>query len=181
MSAFAGGRRYLVGGVLCGVLLAADQLSKNFVVHRLWPGQLMPVIPGYLNFIRSHNTGGVFSLLAGKPLLFTLLSLGAISLLIYLYTRLERKPLATLAAATILAGAFGNLIDRIRFGFVIDFVDLHIRGWHWYIFNVADAAISVGALVLVLATIIDEKRKAPEAAGGEAGAASAPAPDPKTE
>ena len=170
MSAFGGGRRYLTGGVLFAVLLAADQVTKYFVTRRLWPGQLMTVVPGYLNFIRSHNTGGVFSLLAGKPLFFTILSLAAIALLVYLYVKLEYKPAATLATATVLAGAFGNLVDRIRFGFVIDFIDLHVQGWHWYVFNIADAAISTGAIVLVIATIFDERRKAPatESRAGEA-------------
>jgi signal peptidase II len=173
VSAFAGGRRFLTGGVLFAVLLAADQVTKYFIIHRLWPGQLRAVIPGYLNFVRSHNTGGVFSLLAGKPLFFTILSLAAIALLIYLYVKLDRKPAATLATATVLAGAFGNLIDRIRFGFVIDFIDLHVQGWHWYIFNVADAAISLGAIALVIATFRDERRKAPPAENPAAAAGPA--------
>jgi signal peptidase II len=139
-------------------LIAADQVTKALILKHLWPGRLVEVIPGVLNFTLSQNTGGVFGMLSDKRLLFTILSVIAIALLCYLFTRLAGKPGASLAAASIFAGAVGNLADRFRHGYVVDFVDLHAGSWHWYIFNIADAAITLGAISLFILTFLDERR-----------------------
>jgi len=155
-----GRRRYALAGALAVGLVAADQLTKFLVAKHLRFGEVVGVVPRYFNLVLSHNTGGAFSLLAGRPRVFTVLSLVAIVLLGYLFTRLEGKTFSTLATAGVLAGALGNLVDRFRFGYVIDFVDLHIGAWHWYIFNVADAAITIGAIALFISTFVGERRRA---------------------
>ena|GEM_PF-110373 len=155
----SGLRRYAVGGAFAAALIAADQVTKHLVAERLWPGRLVEVVPHFFNLALSHNTGGAFSLFPHKPLVFTALSLAAVTLLCYLFTRLDRKPGASLAAAAIFAGAIGNLADRFRLGYVVDFVDVHAGRWHWYVFNVADAAITVGAISLFVLTFIDERRR----------------------
>jgi signal peptidase II len=139
-------------------LIAADQVTKYFVLKHLWPGRVVEVIPHFFNLALSHNTGGAFSLLSDKPLLFTILSIMAITLLCFLFTRLAGKSAASFAAASIFAGAVGNLADRFRLGYVVDFVDVHAGPWHWYVFNVADAAITVGAFSLFVLTFLDERR-----------------------
>lgn len=140
-------------------MVAADQVTKHLVVRHLWPGRLVEVVPHFFNLTLSRNTGGIFGLLGDKPLVFTVLAIVAVVLLCYLYTRLDGKPGASFAAAAIFAGAVGNLADRFRLGYVVDFVDLHAGPWHWYVFNVADAAITAGAISLFVLTFIDERRE----------------------
>lgn len=151
--------RYAAGGAFAAALIAADQVTKYFVAKHLWPGRIVEVIPHFFNLALSQNTGGAFSLLPDKPLVFIVLSIVAVALLCYLFTRLEDKPAVSFAAAAIFAGAVGNLADRFRFGYVVDFVDLHVGPWHWYVFNVADAAITVGAISLFVLTFLDERRR----------------------
>lgn len=163
-----GGRRYAAAGVFAAALFLADQGSKYLVVRDLWPGRVVEVVPRFLNLVFCPNTGGVFGLLPAQPVVFMLLSLVAVALLGYLFTRLEGKTAASFAAAALLAGALGNLVDRFRFGHVVDFIDLHAGPWHWYVFNVADAAITVGALSLFVLTFLDERRKQRRAAASPA-------------
>ena len=155
----SGLRRYAAGGAFAAALIAADQVTKYFVAKHLWPGRIVEVIPHFFNLALSHNTGGAFSLLPDKPLVFTILSIVAAALLCYLFSRLPGKPAASFAAAAIFAGAVGNLADRFRLGYVVDFIDLHVGPWHWYVFNVADAAITVGAISLFVLTFLDERRR----------------------
>jgi signal peptidase II len=155
----SGLRRYVAGGAFAAALIAADQITKRLVAEHLWPGRAVEVVPHLFNLALSHNTGGAFSLFPDKPALFTVLSIAAVTLLCYLFTRLEGNPGASMAAAAIFAGAVGNLADRFRLGYVVDFVDLHVGPWHWYVFNVADAAITLGAISLFLLTFLDERRR----------------------
>lgn len=146
-------------GAFAAALFLADQGTKYFVVRDLWPGRVVEVVPRFFNLVLCPNSGGVFGLLPARPVIFMLLSLVAVALLCYLFTRLEGKTAASFAAAGLLAGALGNLVDRFRFGYVVDFIDLHVGAWHWYVFNVADAAITLGAFSLFVLTFIDERRK----------------------
>lgn len=170
-----GWRRYAAAGGFAAVLLAADQITKSLVLHYLWPGRLVVVVPGFFNLVMCRNTGGAFSILPDKPIIFTALSVVAVGLLCYLFTRFAGRGGPSFAAAAILAGALGNLADRFRLGFVVDFVDLHVGAWHWYVFNVADAAITLGAISLFVLTFVDERRRSRKArdeakteAGGDA-------------
>lgn len=158
-------RRYGLAAVVAVSVFAADQISKALISRRLLPGELVVVIPHVLNFTRAHNTGGVFSLFPNKPFLFAALSFVAIAFLSYLFVKLEGRSAARFAAAAVMGGALGNLADRLRLGYVVDFIDMHWGPWHWYVYNVADAGITVGALALFAITLWDERPKYRSARG----------------
>ena len=132
---------------MSGLTLAADQLTKYLVVMSLSPGQSLPLIPSVLHLTYVQNTGAAFGLLKGRHLLFI-----GISLIVILWIARELlthaaglTSTARRAYALILGGAAGNLIDRIRVGSVIDFVDLRV----WPVFNLGDSAITIGVTLLV--------------------------------
>jgi signal peptidase II len=149
-------------------LLALDQLAKLGVDRALALGESRYVL-GVFNLVRAHNPGAAFSFLAAasgwQRWLFTLIALAVSVLLI---TWLRRLPpgarLLPAGLALILGGALGNLIDRLRFGYVIDFLDFHWGGAHFWVFNLADAGITVGAALLLLDAWIDARRRVPEGA-----------------
>lgn len=138
--------------LLIGVLvLAADQISKLWVVAVLGPEpyrQAIPLIGDWFRLVYAHNTGIAFSLFQGTPRLFIVTSLLISAGIVYVYwTRLPRQlPVVQVSIGLIVAGALGNVVDRIRLGYVIDFIQV---GW-WPVFNLADSAICVGAVLLAL-------------------------------
>ena len=134
-------------------IVIVDQLTKWAVLARFAPGERFEVT-GFFNLVLVYNKGAAFSFLAGAqgwqtPLLvgFALLAAVVVGTLIF---RNPGKRLFCASLALILGGAVGNLIDRLRFGQVVDFLDFHALGWHWPAFNVADSAITVGAVLLIL-------------------------------
>jgi signal peptidase II len=141
-------------GVLAIVTL--DQITKVLVAARMSLSESIPVIPGFFHFTYVRNTGMAFGLLSGsdmpfKTLLVTLASILALVAVAYYALRSPGSERVTRIGLTlILGGAIGNIIDRVRLGYVIDFIDVFYRGSHWPAFNVADSAISVGVGFLVL-------------------------------
>jgi signal peptidase II len=137
---------------LAGVLVVLDQLSKLAVLQWLAPGRVVEVTP-FFTFVLVYNPGAAFSLLAQAPGwqrgLFIAIALVASAWIVFLLRRHWRETLFSFALALILGGAVGNLIDRVVYGAVVDFLDFHAAGWHWPAFNVADSAITVGAVLLV--------------------------------
>lgn len=134
-------------------VIAADQLTKQVVLAQLTPYQPLPVLP-VLNWTLVFNPGAAFSFLgdAGgwQRWLFTALAIGVSALLVYwLRQTPRRQPWVAVPYALIIAGALGNAIDRLRHGHVVDFVDVYWRSWHFPAFNVADAAITLGAIGLI--------------------------------
>lgn len=136
------------------LVLLLDQATKLMVMHWLSPYVDVIALTGFFNLVHVHNTGAAFSLLADQPGwqrgFFLGVGLLASAFILYLLQRTRGRPLFCLALALILGGAVGNVIDRAVHGHVIDFLDFHLAGWHWPAFNVADAGISVGAVLLVL-------------------------------
>lgn len=140
---------------ITGLVVLMDQLSKAWILASLKLHEGFPLIDGFFNIVHVRNPGAAFGFLASAPPLFrsvffTAVTVAAILLILrYLrVSRIDETPLVY-ALAFILAGAVGNLIDRIRFGEVVDFLDVYIGTHHWPAFNVADSAISVGAVLLV--------------------------------
>jgi signal peptidase II len=133
-------------------VLALDQASKWAVLEALAPGQAVAVLP-FFNLVLVWNQGVSFGLLSGvgaaAPWLVTALALAIAGLLIWWF-RNETRGMARFAIALVLGGAFGNVLDRLRFGAVVDFLDFHLAGWHWPAFNLADTAVVCGAALLVL-------------------------------
>ena len=121
------------------------------------------VLTDFLNLVLVFNKGAAFSLFAQAPgWQAPLLSAFAVvaSLVVgYFIVRSAEKRLFCLGLAMILGGAIGNVIDRLRFGHVVDFVDVHAFGWHWPAFNVADSAISVGAVILILEGFVGREKR----------------------
>ena len=139
---------------LAGVVCALDQGTKWVATAQLAYAVPLKVGPGF-NLTLLHNTGAAFSLLhhAGgwQRWLFTSIALVIAGVVVVWLGRLERRQRwAASALVLILGGAIGNLIDRVRLGYVVDFIEIYYRHWSWPAFNVADAAITVGALMLIL-------------------------------
>jgi signal peptidase II len=138
------------------IALPLDQLSKTWIVKRFHYGEELPVIPGFFDLTHVRNPGGAFSFFAdGAPehrmLFFVGSTLIAIGLLIAFLVRHDpHERLAPFALGAILGGALGNLIDRLVYGEVIDFLNFHLLGGYtWPTFNFADSAIVVGVAVLL--------------------------------
>lgn len=138
---------------LAALFIGLDQASKLWISSHFIYGESLPLIP-YFNFILAHNTGAAFSFLseAGgwQRWLFSLIALIASIWIVRLMRQHAHETLFCLALALVLGGALGNLIDRISYGYVVDFIDFYIENWHFPAFNVADSAISVGAALLIL-------------------------------
>lgn len=146
---------------LAAVVVLLDQLTKVAIERLFDYGDLHP-ITGFFNLVLTYNKGAAFSFLAGasgwqKPFL-TAIGIVASLAILYLLARHGTQKLFSVALALILGGAIGNLIDRISYGYVIDFLDFHWRGWHWPAFNVADAAIVCGAALLILDELLRVRR-----------------------
>ena len=137
-------------------VVVVDQVTKAIVRDRLPLHDSIPVIPGFLDLTRVHNTGAAFGMLNGVdfPMKTLVLSLVAVAALAgvswYALSVPLTDRLARIGIAGILGGAIGNLIDRSTEGYVLDFVDAYWRGWHFWAFNVADAAITVGVVFMIL-------------------------------
>ncbi|MGK2940646.1 MAG: signal peptidase II [Immundisolibacter sp.] len=140
---------------LAAFVLLADQLSKLAVLRLMEPYQSLPVLPGF-NLTLAFNRGASFSFLAEaggwQRWLFSGISIVAAVVIIVL---LRRTPLSDringFGLVLVLGGAVGNLVDRLRLGHVVDFLDVYYRAWHWPAFNIADSAICIGAVLLVWA------------------------------
>jgi signal peptidase II len=143
--------------------LPLDQLTKILVVLKLPLGSQVPLIPGFLNLVHVRNKGAAFGLMSGWSTEFVWLFFVAVIglVLVVLGCLLWRLPddqwPAALGYSLILTGALGNLIDRVRLGEVVDFIDVYWGRYHWPAFNVADSLVCVGAAVMVWVIIRDEK------------------------
>ncbi len=141
---------------LGGIVVILDQAAKWLALRHLPPGLPVSVIDGVFSLTLVMNPGLAFGMLGTVPSgwrwVVALLSIGALTVLAMLARRLlpEGGPVAAVAIGMIFGGAAGNLIDRARFGAVVDFLDFYWHGWHWPAFNVADSAISVGVALLAL-------------------------------
>jgi signal peptidase II len=147
---------------VAAAVLALDQATKAWVLSALPGKPPLTVVPGFFDLTLSRNTGGVFGLLAGSPsfgrrAFFAGATAAALGVIVVLLRRWGRESrLLALALALVAGGAVGNLVDRLRFGSVVDFIDWHWRTHHWYTFNVADSAITVGAALLFVHSLLPE-------------------------
>lgn len=139
-------RRLFVWAAIIGLFL--DQVTKIAVYGLVEPGMPVRVAGNIVRIWRTGNERGIFGLSFGPPLLHLFLQLAGSALVVVMALR-NRDRLAGLAYGLILGGAVGNLIDRLRLGHVIDFIDIGLRGWRWYTFNLADAFIVIGIIVLL--------------------------------
>jgi signal peptidase II len=137
---------------LAALVLLADQATKWLVLQTIPLGDVIP-ITDFFNLVHVRNPGAAFSFLADaggwQRWLFAVFAIGVSALLIFMMRRAPEQRLFCFAAALVIGGAIGNLIDRLVFGEVIDFLDFHWQGWHWPAFNIADSGITVGAFLII--------------------------------
>ncbi|MFH0810022.1 MAG: signal peptidase II [Pseudomonadota bacterium] len=144
--------RYVSLLIITTCVVTLDQLTKLWVSATMRLGESRPLIDGLLNLTYVQNSGVAFGMLAGRNMsayVFVFISLVALVLILGFMRQItEREKLLSLALALVFSGAIGNVIDRLRVGEVIDFIDVHVGSYHWFFFNVADSAITVGGLLL---------------------------------
>ena len=148
---------------LIAATLLADQLTKAAALSLLSQGTAVPVLPSF-NLTLGFNEGASFGMMgevmAGKPLLMAVLT-GALTLAFAVMAFRAQHALERAGFALVVGGALGNIIDRVRQGAVTDFLDLYWRDWHWPTFNVADIAITLGAVLILAASLPLRRRKEP--------------------
>jgi signal peptidase II len=143
------------------MLLIADQFTKVLILGYYQLGDAT-YVTSFFNIVRVHNSGAAFSFLASasgwQRWFFTAVGVGAALFIVHMLRSHPGQKLFSFAMACILGGAIGNVIDRLLHGYVIDFVDLHYAGWHFPAFNIADSAISIGAVCLILDELLRVRR-----------------------
>ena len=152
---------------IAAVVVIIDQLTKLWIMTNLGLHDQQNVISGFLNLVYVTNTGAAFGFLAGskswlRQVFFVGVAAVALVVIMYAYGHLKKQGrMFVYALGLIGGGAIGNLIDRLRFGSVVDFLDFYLGGYHWPAFNIADSAITVGVGLFMLGTLLqhlEEKR-----------------------
>ena len=159
--------------LVSAIIVLADRLTKTLVAARIPLGDAISVVPHFLRITHWLNEGAAFSLFADSASpntvrwgLIAFSALAATAVLIAMVRLGDRLTLTSGALALVLGGALGNLHDRIAYGSVVDFIEVHIFGYHWPDFNVADSAIVTGACLLLLDSLL-RKEERPSAASNE--------------
>lgn len=147
------------------LVIGLDQLTKIWIVKSFLLYESLEVIPGFFNLTYLTNKGAAFGFLAGvtstwRHYFFLVLASVALILLSFAWFRMRKDhPFYGPALALIAGGAIGNVIDRVRLGAVVDFLDIYVAGHHWPAFNVADSAITVGVALFLLTNYLEERQK----------------------
>jgi len=145
------------------LLVLLDQLSKQWISASFSYGEARAVT-GFFNLVLTHNQGAAFSFLASasgwQRVFFISIALIAIVVISVLLARHAGEKLFCLSLALILGGAIGNVVDRILLGYVVDFLDFYVAAWHWPAFNLADSAITVGAVLMIVDSFFPGTRRA---------------------
>ena len=144
------------------ILLIADQFTKVLILGYYKLGD-STYVTSFFNVVRVHNTGAAFSFLADaggwQRWLFTGIAVVVAAFILWQLRQHPGQKLFCFALSSILGGAIGNVVDRLQHGYVVDFLDFHLRGWHFPAFNVADCAITVGAACLILDELLRVRRE----------------------
>ncbi|MDP2855391.1 MAG: signal peptidase II [Smithellaceae bacterium] len=153
---------FLIGAA---VIIALDQITKSAITSRFTLHESYPVINGFFNLVYVMNPGAAFGFLANasetfRYIFFTGITVLATGLIIYYLVKSNPRNLMLVSSLMLIfSGAVGNLIDRLRFGAVVDFLDVYIGTAHWPAFNVADSAITSGAILMIWEMILNRKNK----------------------
>ncbi len=158
-------KRRLLYPIVIIALLGIDQLTKALVARSILFQSSKSIIPGFFNLTHIRNRGAIFGFFSHSEsrilfIFLTLVSLVALGLVIYYFFKTpSTQRFMKISLSVILAGALGNLIDRIFRGYVIDFLDFYVKDWHWPSFNVADACITTGALILIFILVFKRSKE----------------------
>ncbi len=152
-------RRWLVFFGIAALVVVVDQLAKAYVVANYPLGQPVEVVGDWLRIWYIHNTGALFGLFRGQAGIFALVSVGVVALIVWFHGRTAANGglLVTIALGLLLGGALGNFIDRVRLDYVVDFVDMGIGSLRFYTYNVADSAITISILLLLLSAFLPSR------------------------
>ena len=154
---------YLILVIVTLLSLAIDQLTKVYIDRVMDLHQSIPVIPDLFNITYVRNKGAAFGFLANTSFripFFIFITVVAVFVILFAYRKLRAdQKLAMVSLSMILSGALGNLVDRVRNGEVIDFLDVYWKNYHWPAFNVADSAICVGVFLLAIDMLREERRQ----------------------
>lgn len=150
---------------LAALVIILDQLSKWLVLENIHFGEIIYVAP-FWNWVLTFNPGAAFSFLADQPgwqrWFFSILAFAVSGWIAFELRKHPEQKLLSLALALVMGGALGNVIDRVRFGAVVDFIQWHAAGFYWPAFNIADSAITVGAILLVFEQLTATNKKSGE-------------------
>ena len=134
------------------LVIILDIITKAIIVNKVAYNEIINVIP-FINIVHIKNRGAAFGMFAGLGnVFFVIVSIIAVLFILY-YLKSVQKRLEIISLSLVLGGAVGNLIDRVRFGEVTDFIDIYVNNWHWPSFNVADSALTVGIILFLWANI----------------------------
>ena len=158
---------------LAATVVVLDQLSKAWLVSQLDPGQRMEIIGDLVRFIHSQNNGALFGLFQDQAILFGIVSIGVVALIIWYHGNSGRNTLLSVALGLLLGGAIGNMIDRFTLGYVVDWIDVRLGDLRFYTFNVADSAISLAILLLILTALLPSRASTADGTAGTADGATA--------
>ena len=148
-----------IGGIAV-IVFVLDQLTKRWVQQSIPLYEARPVVGDYIRIVHTENTGAAMGLLPERTTLLSVLSVFAVFAILYYYRQIaSRSPLVAATLGMQLGGAFGNLVDRVGQGYVVDFIDVGIpNGWRFWAFNVADSSIVVGIVLVTLLLWIEEQK-----------------------
>jgi signal peptidase II len=138
---------------IASIVVVLDQAAKAWIVANVSPGQVIEIVGDLARLILSQNSGALFGLFRDNAFLFGLVSIAVIGLIVAYHGRAGRSLYLSIALGLLLGGAIGNLADRLRLGYVVDFVDVGIGDFRFYTFNVGDSAISLAILMLIAAAL----------------------------
>jgi signal peptidase II len=158
--------RWPVFLALAAAVVVVDQLTKAWLVSFLAPGERVQVIGDYVRLIHTQNTGALFGLFRDQAMFFAIVSIGVVGAIVWFHHTSGRNSLLSVALGLLLGGALGNMADRFRIGYVVDFVDVGLGNLRFYTFNVADSAISLAILLLLISAVVSG-RDADRSAGPE--------------
>lgn len=150
---------------IASFVVIIDQLSKLWIMVNFSLYEQLTVIPGFFNLVYVTNTGAAFGFLAGdksrlRQIFFVGVAIVALGIIVYAYGHLKKQgKIFIYSLGLIGGGAIGNLIDRLRFGSVVDFLDFYLGNYHWPAFNAADSAITVGVALFLLGTLLQHKQE----------------------
>lgn len=145
--------RWALFAVIAVTVVVLDQLSKGWIVANIEKGSGISILGDWLNFVYGENSGILFGMVPQSASAFAIVSLVVIVLIVVYHRRAGRGIVMTVATALLLGGAIGNLIDRLRFGAVVDWIDMGIGAWRFWTYNVADAAITTSLILIAVAAI----------------------------
>jgi signal peptidase II len=144
---------------LTALVILVDQATKQLILRNMQVFEVLPVLP-HLNIVSMRNTGAAFTMFPKAPaaVFVTLSAAVSIAIMVWMWTHRHGQLLVAAALALIMGGALGNAIDRVAHGYVVDFVDFYVGTWHFASFNGADSAITLGAGLLILDMLLEQRR-----------------------